>query len=67
MRIWKIKPGSEDLDNEGMMSDGDSEETRWTAISVADFDQHKWVVFFLVTLNPKLNLFFFFNLYPDRQ
>ena len=42
VRIWKIKPGSEDLDNdEGMMGDGDSEETKWTAVLVADFDQHK--------------------------
>ena len=44
VRIWKIKPGS-DLDElynaEGTMSDGDSEETKWTAILAADFDQHK--------------------------
>jgi len=43
VRIWKIKPGSEDLDNEGM-GDDNSEETKWTAISVADFDQHKSAV-----------------------
>ena len=40
VRIWKIKPGTEDLDNEGM-GEGDSEETKWTATSVADFDQHQ--------------------------
>ena len=37
VRIWKIKFGTEDLDNEGM-GEGDSEETKWTATSVADFD-----------------------------
>ena len=42
MRIWKIKPGLDDLDNdEGMVGDGDSEESKWTAELVADFDQHK--------------------------
>jgi nucleoporin SEH1 len=42
VRIWKIKPGSEDLDNnEGIMGESESEETKWTAILVADFDQHK--------------------------
>lgn len=45
MRIWKIKPGSDDLDNaEGTMSDGGGEETKWTAVLVADFDQHKSAV-----------------------
>ena len=24
------------------MGDGDSEETKWTAVLVADFDQHRW-------------------------
>ena len=39
VRIWKIKPGSEDF--EELMGDGDSEEAKWTAVLVADFDQHK--------------------------
>ena len=43
MRIWKVKPGSED-DNEG---ENDGEEAKWTAVSVADFDQHKSVPLFL--------------------
>ena len=43
VRIWKIKPGSEDLlDNaDELMVDVDSEEHKWTALLVADFDQHK--------------------------
>ena len=46
VRIWKIKPGSED-DNDGM-GETDGEEARWTAVSVADFDQHKSVDFFFL-------------------
>jgi nucleoporin SEH1 len=42
LRIWKIKPGSEDLDNaEGLTGDSESEEIKWTAALVADFNQHK--------------------------
>jgi len=39
-RIWKIKPGVDDLD-EVMM--GVESEDKWTAVLVvsADFDQHK--------------------------
>ena len=43
MRIWKVKPGSED-DNEGT-GENEGEEAKWTAVSVADFDQHKSVEF----------------------
>jgi nucleoporin SEH1 len=53
VRIWKVKPGSED-DNEGM-GDNDGEEAKWTAVSVADFDQHKSVEFLFLS-------FFFFSL-----
>jgi len=42
VRIWKIKPGSEDF--EELMGDGDSEEAKWTAVLIADFDQHKSAV-----------------------
>ena len=42
VRIWKIRPGSEDLDNEAaLMGDGDGEESKWTASLVADFEQHR--------------------------
>ncbi|KAG6907680.1 hypothetical protein DXG01_007783 [Tephrocybe rancida] len=35
VRIWRVNPG-EDLDR-----DDDDEEGKWTAVAVADFDQHK--------------------------
>ncbi|KDR76431.1 hypothetical protein GALMADRAFT_246773 [Galerina marginata CBS 339.88] len=43
VRIWKVKPGSEDMDPENM-AEGEGEEAKWTAVSVADFDQHKSAV-----------------------
>lgn len=57
MRIWKIKPGSEDLDNEAMAMGGDAdfEEAKWTAILVADFDHHRYV--------KKILSFFFFIIF----
>ncbi|KAH9477447.1 Nucleoporin SEH1 [Psilocybe cubensis] len=49
VRIWKVKPGSEDIDTENVamgMSTGESEsdDSKWTAVAVADFDQHKSAV-----------------------
>lgn len=46
VRIWKVKPGSEDADIENA-GDSDGEEAKWTAIAVADFEQHKCVRTFL--------------------
>ena len=40
VRIWKIKPAVDDLDDEIMMAGVESED-KWTAALVADFDQHK--------------------------
>ena len=40
VRIWKIKPGLDDIDDEVMMGGVESED-KWTAVLVADFDQHK--------------------------
>ena len=40
VRIWKIKPGLDDVDDEVMMGGVESED-KWTAVLVADFDQHK--------------------------
>ncbi|KAF8156881.1 WD40 repeat-like protein [Crassisporium funariophilum] len=44
VRIWKVKPGSDDVDNEGMGEGESLEDAKWTAVSVADFDQHKSAV-----------------------
>jgi len=57
VRIWKIKPGSED-DHDGM-GETDGEEAKWTAVSVADFDQHKSVDFFGGIPSDNLISFFF--------
>jgi hypothetical protein len=38
--IWKIKPGVDDLDDEVMLG-GIQSDDEWTAVLVADFDQHK--------------------------
>ncbi|KAF8906816.1 WD40-repeat-containing domain protein [Gymnopilus junonius] len=43
VRIWKIKPGSDEFDFDNM-AEGESEDLKWTAVSVADFDQHKSAV-----------------------
>lgn len=37
MRIWRLKPAEDGLDGDG----DDDKEGKWTAIIVADFDQHK--------------------------
>ncbi|TFK39244.1 WD40-repeat-containing domain protein [Crucibulum laeve] len=41
VRIWKVKPGEESAED---VREGESEEGRWTASVVADFDQHKSAV-----------------------
>ncbi|PPQ76198.1 hypothetical protein CVT26_009095 [Gymnopilus dilepis] len=43
VRIWKVKPGLDDVDPEAM-TETDGEDTKWTAVAVADFDQHKSAV-----------------------
>jgi len=40
VRIWKVKPGSDDVDLDNMV-EGDAEDAKWAATLVADFDQHK--------------------------
>ena len=47
MRIWKVKPGSEDADIENA-GDSDGEDVKWTAVAVADFEHHKYVRVFQV-------------------
>lgn len=53
VRIWKVKPGndvdsSENGDSEAEAgkddSDGEGEDSKWTAVVVADFDQHRSAV-----------------------
>lgn len=44
MRIWRVKPGIDDVDHDNDEVGGDSEEGQWTASVVADFDQHKSAV-----------------------
>ncbi|KAJ3503301.1 hypothetical protein NLJ89_g8496 [Agrocybe chaxingu] len=44
VRIWKIKPGIDDLDLDGPERGDSDEEVKWTAVAVADFDQHKSAV-----------------------
>jgi nucleoporin SEH1 len=41
VRIWRIKPGTEDEPDEDLDESGS--EARWTATIVADFDHHKCV------------------------
>ncbi|KII91322.1 hypothetical protein PLICRDRAFT_38072 [Plicaturopsis crispa FD-325 SS-3] len=40
VRIWRLKPAEDGLDGDG----DDDKEGKWTAIIVADFDQHKSAV-----------------------
>lgn len=41
VRIWRVKPGMDDIDRENDEVGGDSEDGQWAASVVADFDQHK--------------------------
>ncbi|PPR04774.1 hypothetical protein CVT24_007090 [Panaeolus cyanescens] len=43
VRIWKVKPSQDDLDTD-MAGDGDTEDAKWTAVLVGDFDHHKAAV-----------------------
>ncbi|PPQ88570.1 hypothetical protein CVT25_009949 [Psilocybe cyanescens] len=53
VRIWKVKPGSEDIDPENI-AENEGEDSKWTAVAVADFDQHKFVVPLILSYIPQL-------------
>ena len=44
MRIWKVKPGSDEFEADATGAESENEEAKWTAVSVADFDHHKSAV-----------------------
>ena len=38
VRIWRVKPGNEEDDED---AEGETEDNKWSASIVADFDDHK--------------------------